>query len=142
MVTRLGPDHPRYDEARALHNGMIDKHPAVILQCADAEDVAAALAEAQRAGLEVSVRAGGHSVAGMSTNDDGVVIDVRPMKGIEVDPAARRVRVGAGVTWGELDGATQGHGLATTGGRVSTTGVAGFTLGGGSGWIERSFGLA
>ena len=142
MVTRLGPDDPRYDEARTLHNGMIDRRPAVIVQCANADEVASALAEVQKVGMELSIRAGGHSVAGMSTNDDGMVIDVRPMKGIEVDPAARRARVGAGVTWGEFDAATQQHGLATTGGRVSTTGVAGFTLGGGSGWIERSFGLA
>jgi FAD/FMN-containing dehydrogenase len=142
MVIRLGPDDPRYDEARALHNGMVDKRPAVILQCADAAEVATGLAEAQRAGMEISVRAGGHSVAGMSTNDDGIVIDVRPMKLIDVDAASRRVRVGAGVNWGGFDRATQQHSLVTTGGRVSTTGVTGFTLGGGSGWIERSFGLA
>src|SRR5205823_480277 len=89
----------------------------------------------------VAVRAGGHSVAGMSTNDGGLVIDVRPMKTISVDPGTRRVKAGAGVTWGEFDRATQEHGLATTGGRVSTTGVAGLTLGGGSGWAERKFGL-
>jgi FAD/FMN-containing dehydrogenase len=103
--------------------------------------VVAALDHSRR-GYEVAVRAGGHSVAGASLNDGGVVIDVRPMKRIAVDPRARTATVGAGVTWGELDRATQEHGLATTGGRVSTTGVAGLTLGGGSGWLERSYGLA
>ena len=92
--------------------------------------------------LPTAVRGGGHSVAGMSTVDDGLVVDVRRMKAIEVDAAARTARCGAGLTWAELDGATQEHGLATTGGRVSTTGVAGFTLGGGSGWLERKYGLA
>jgi len=91
--------------------------------------------------LDVAVRAGGHSVAGMCLNDGGLVIDVRPMKQIAVDARSRQVRVGAGVTWGEFDRATQDHGLATTGGRISTTGVAGLTLGGGSGWAERAFWL-
>lgn len=136
------PGDERYDERRALFNAMIDKRPRLIAGCATAADVRAALDRARVEDLDVAVRAGGHSVAGMSTNDDGLVVDVRPMKSIEVDPEARRVRVGAGVTWGELDTATQVHGLATTGGRISTTGVAGFTLGGGSGWLERSHGLA
>ena len=92
--------------------------------------------------LAVAVRSGGHSVAGVSSNDDGLVIDVRPMKTIEIDAAARRARVGGGCTWGEFDAATQEHGLATTGGRVSTTGVSGLTLSGGSGWLERQFGLS
>jgi FAD/FMN-containing dehydrogenase len=138
----LRPDHSRYDEARALFNAMIDKRPAVIAECGSAADVRAALELAATEGLEVAVRAGGHSVAGLSTNDGGIVVDVRPMRAIEVDAARRTARVGAGVTWGEFDRATQEHGLATTGGRVSTTGVAGFTLGGGSGWAERAFGLA
>jgi FAD/FMN-containing dehydrogenase len=136
------PGDEGYDERRALFNTMIDKRPRLIAGCASPADVRTALETARADDLEVAVRAGGHSVAGMSSNDDGLVIDVRPMKSIEVDPGARRVRVGAGVTWGELDEATQRHGLATTGGRVSTTGVAGFTLGGGSGWLERSYGLA
>jgi FAD/FMN-containing dehydrogenase len=132
----------RYDEARTLFNAMIDKRPAVIAECGSPGDVAAALELARAERYDVAVRAGGHSVAGMSTNDDGLVVDVRPMKQVEIDPKARTARVGAGVTWGEFDRAAQEHGLATTGGRVSTTGVAGFTLGGGSGWLERSLGLA
>ena len=135
-------DDARYDEARALFNVTIDRRPAVIAACATPGDVREALELASTSGYDVAVRAGGHSVSGLSTNDGGIVVDVRPMKQIEMDPAARSVRVGAGVTWGELDRATQEHGLATTGGRVSTTGVAGFTLGGGSGWLERSYGLA
>jgi FAD/FMN-containing dehydrogenase len=130
-----------YDEARTVFNAMIDKRPAVIAQCGTAADVVQALEHAREQGYDVAVRAGGHSVGGMSLNDDGLVVDVRAMKDISVDPAARRVRVGAGVTWSEFDGATQEHGLATTGGRVSTTGVAGLTLGGGSGWLERKYGL-
>jgi FAD/FMN-containing dehydrogenase len=132
---------PRYDEARALFNVGIDRRPAVIARCATPADVAEALRMAQDGGLAVAVRAGGHSVAGFSMNDGGLVIDVRPMKDIRVDPDNRTVTVGAGVTWGEFDRATQEFGLATTGGRVSTTGVAGLTLGGGSGWLERSYGL-
>ncbi len=138
----IGNHDPQYDEARAVYNGMIDRRPAVIAECATAQDVTQALELAEREGYAVAVRAGGHSVAGMSVNDGGLVIDVRPMKAVKVDPEARSVKVGAGVTWGEFDAATQEHGLATTGGRVSTTGVAGFTLGGGSGWAERKYGLA
>lgn len=136
------PEDEDYDERRALFNVMIDKRPRLIAACETPSDVRSALDRARTDDLEVAVRAGGHSVAGMSTNDDGLVIDVRPMKAIEVDPGRRIVRAGAGVTWAEFDRATQVHGLATTGGRVSTTGVAGLTLGGGSGWLERSYGLA
>src|SRR5258706_8656993 len=131
-----------YDDDRALFNSMIDKRPAVIAKCASARDVVEALELAARERYAVAVRAGGHSVAGMSSNDDGIVIDVRPMKHVEIDAAAMTARVGAGVTWSEFDHAGGKHGLATTGGRVSTTGVAGFTLGGGSGWLERRYGLA
>lgn len=138
-LIRSGDDG--YDEARALFNAMIDRRPGVIARCATPGDVAAALELGRAEGYDVAVRAGGHSVSGLSTNDGGIVIDVRPMKDIAVDPDARRVRVGAGVIWGEFDRATQEHGLTTTGGRVSTTGVAGLTLGGGSGWLERAYGL-
>ena len=138
----IRPESADYDEARTLYNSMIDKRPALIAQCTDPEDVAAALRFGRENGLEIAVRAGGHSVAGASLCDDGLVIDVRPMNDIEIDPIGRTARVGAGCTWSEFDRAAQEHGLATTGGRVSTTGVAGLTLGGGSGWLERQHGLA
>ena len=138
----IRPGDASYEEARTLFNSMIDKRPAAVAQCATTEDVVTALRFGQQYGLEIAVRAGGHSVAGMSLCEGGLVIDVRPMKHIEVDPARRTARVGAGCTWGEVDRATQEHGLATTGGRVSSTGVAGLTLGGGSGWLERKYGLA
>ena len=139
LITR---DDSRYDETRAVFNAMIDRYPAVIAKCATPDDVASALELARRERLDVAVRAGGHSVAGMSVNEGGMVIDVRPMKQITVDPVSRTVKAGAGLTWAEFDAATQEHGLATTGGRVSSTGITGFTLGGGSGWAERKFGLA
>jgi FAD/FMN-containing dehydrogenase len=135
------PGTPEYAEACTLFNAMIERYPALVARCAAPDDLVAALAFAQQHGLEVSVRAGGHSVAGLSLVDGGLVIDVRGMADIAVDPERRVARVGAGVTWAELDRATQPHGLATTGGRVSSTGVAGLTLGGGSGWLERKHGL-
>ena len=135
-------DGPRYDELRAVFNAMFDRRPAVIARATRPADVVAALAYARAEGITVAVRAGGHSVAGYSTVDDGLVLDLRPMARIGVDPQTRRARVQPGVTWGELDRATQQHGLATTGGRMTTTGVAGFTLGSGSGWLERLHGLA
>ena len=136
-------DGARYDEARAVFNGMFDRRPAVIARAGSVDDVAAAIDFARaNHGLPLAVRGGGHSVAGYSTVDDGMVLDLGPMKQISVDPETRRARVQAGVTWGELDRATQEYGLATTGGRMTTTGVAGFTLGSGSGWLERLHGLA
>src|SRR2546423_11259074 len=129
----LAPGDTGYDDARTLFNAMIDARPAVIAQCADAEDVRTALRFARENDLETAVRAGGHSVAGMSTVEEGLVIDVRNLKGAQVDPAARRVRCGAGLTWGEFDAATQEHGLATTGGRGSPTRGARLTPGGGPG---------
>ena len=138
----IEPTDAEYDEQRSLFNAMIDKRPRLIAACESAADVRSALERAQNDQLMVAVRSGGHSVAGVSSNDDGLVIDVRPMKAIEIDQAARRARVGGGCTWGEFDVAAQEFGLATTGGRVSTTGVAGLSLGGGSGWLERQHGLS
>ena len=138
----IEPGNERYDEARTVFNAMVDKRPAVIAMCASPGDVVDALAIADREGYAVAVRAGGHSVAGVSVNDGGIVVDVRSMNQVEIDPGAHTARVGAGATWSEFDRAAQEHGLATTGGRVSTTGVAGLTLGGGSGWLERKYGLS
>ena len=114
----------------------------MIARCADASDVRHAIGFARSEGLDVAVRGGSHSIPGFSTCDDGIVIDLSPMKGITVDVSGRTATAEGGVTWGELDAATQEHGLATTGGLVSTTGVAGFTLGGGIGWLMRKHGLA
>lgn len=138
----LLPGNAEYDEARMIFNSMIDKRPAIIAQCADGADVVSALAFARDRGLPVAVRSGGHGVAGTSLVDDGIVLDMRNISGVAVDPHARIARVGGGATWSHVDRATAAYGLATTGGRVSTTGVAGLTLGGGSGWLERKFGLA
>jgi FAD/FMN-containing dehydrogenase len=139
--TILRPGDESYDGARAVFNGAIDRHPALIARAHSAGDVAAALAHGRERGLPIAVRAGGHSGAGFGVVDDGLVIDVRPIQHVEVDLRARTARVGAGVTWGQLDAATQAHGLAVTGGRISDTGVAGLTLGSGSGWLERLHGL-
>jgi FAD/FMN-containing dehydrogenase len=135
------PGEPEYEEARTLFNSMVERRPRYVARCSHPHQVAAALAYARDRGLRVAVRAGGHSVAGLSLVDDGLVIDVRGLRELVVDPERRVVRVGAGLTWAEVDAATQEHGLATVGGRVSTTGVAGLTLGGGSGWLERKHGL-
>jgi FAD/FMN-containing dehydrogenase len=130
-----------YDEARAVFNGMIDRHPALIARCATPDDVVAAVNLAREHHLPLSVYGGGHGVTGSAVVDAGICVDMRGMKGIEVDPEARTVRAEGGLTWGELDAATQEHGLAVTGGRVSGTGVAGLTLGSGSGWLERKLGF-
>lgn len=138
----LRPGDAAYEAARSLHNGLIDKHPAAIARCESAGDVVNALALARSEGLVVTVRAGGHNVAGKAMHDGGLVVDVRPMARIEIDSAERRARVGAGATWAEFNATAQLHGLATTGGVVSSTGVAGLTLGGGFGWLMGKYGLA
>jgi FAD/FMN-containing dehydrogenase len=135
------PPDPGYDEHRKVWNGSIDRRPAVIARCAGTEDVGAATAFARRTGLPVAVRGGGHSFPGLSVCDDGIVIDLGPMKGMSVDPEARTARVQAGVLLGELDRATQPFGLAVPSGIVTHTGVAGLTLGGGIGWVMRKHGL-
>src|SRR6476659_3557560 len=121
---------------------MIERRPALIAQVEKADAVRAALAYARENGLEVAVRGGGHSVGGACLTDGGVVIDMRKMNSVTVDPGMRTATAQGGATWADFDGACQPHALATTGGRVSTTGVAGLTLGGGSGWYERKFGMA
>jgi FAD/FMN-containing dehydrogenase len=136
------PGDPGYDAARSIWNGMIDRRPRLIIRCSGVGDVVSAIQFARSQDVEVAVRGGGHSLPGFSTVDDGLVIDLRAMNGIQIDPDARRVVVQGGATWGEVDHDTQAFGLAVTGGLVSTTGVAGFTLGGGIGWLMRRYGLA
>jgi FAD/FMN-containing dehydrogenase len=138
----LRPEDPGYDDARAIHNGLIDKRPALIVRCRSAEDVVGGLALARDSELEVSVRGGGHNVAGRAVTDGGVMIDLAEMKAIAVDPERKTVTAGGGVTWNELNDATGAHGLGVTGGVISTTGVAGLTLGGGLGWLMGKHGLA
>ena len=138
----LKPADAGYEEARQVHNGLVDKRPALIARCRGVADVVDAINLTRRLGLEVAVRGGGHNVAGRSTIDGGVMIDLSPMKGIHVDPKNKTVRAQGGATWGELNRETQLHGLAVTGGVVSTTGIAGLTLGGGLGWLMGKYGLA
>lgn len=138
----LRPGDPGYDDARRVWNGMVDKHPALIVRCAGVADVISAVKFAKTHDLLVAVRGGGHSAAGAGVCDGGIVIDLSRMKGIRVDPVARTVRAEGGATWGDLDHATAAFGLATTGGVVSTTGIGGLTLGGGIGWLMRKHGLA
>ena len=126
-----------YDDARRVHNGLIDRRPALIVRCRTAADVAEAVRFARRWRLEISVRGGGHNVAGLAVADDAVMIDLAEMKDIQVDPQARTARAEGGVTWAELNAAAGRHGLAVTGGAISTTGIAGLTLGGGLGWLMR-----
>ena len=137
----VGPDDPEYTEQRKVWNGSIARSPALIARCTGVADVVAAVRFARETGLQVAVRSGGHSFPGLSVCEGGLVIDLGPMRGIRVDPQARTARVQAGVLWGELDRETQAFGLATTGGIVTHTGVAGLTLGGGIGWLQRKHGL-
>ncbi|MBV9334824.1 MAG: FAD-binding oxidoreductase [Solirubrobacterales bacterium] len=139
----LAPGAPGYEEAARIWNGVYDgARPAVVIRCSRPADVTAALSFASSHNLEIAVRGGAHSIAGFSTGDGVAVIDLSPMNEVHVDPAARRATVGGGAVWADVDRATQAHGLATTGGLVSSTGVAGFTLGGGIGWLMRRHGLA
>jgi hypothetical protein len=138
----IGPDDAEYDEARKVYNAMIDKRPALLAYCAGPDDIAKVIAFAREHNLLLAVRGGGHNGAGLGTCDDGVVIDLSLLKDIHVDPQARTVRVGGGCTWGEVDRATNEHGLATPSGIISTTGVGGLTLGGGLGHLTRKCGLS
>ena len=138
----IRPGDGEYEQARLVWNGMIDRHPALVARCADAYDVVEAVNFAREHGLLVAVRGGGHNVAGYATSDGGIVIDLSPMRDVEVDAERRIVRAGGGALWGDVDAATQVYGLAAPGGLVSDTGIAGLTLGGGLGWLRRKHGLS
>src|ERR671930_870046 len=138
----VGRDHPTYEQHRKIWNGSIDRRPALIARCAGVADVMSAVKFARKHGLRVAVRGGGHSFPGLSVADDAFLIDLSLMKGVRVDPVERTARVQAGVLLGELDRETQAFGLAAPSGIVTHTGVAGLTLGGGIGWIQRKHGLS
>jgi FAD/FMN-containing dehydrogenase len=138
----LQPSDSGYEETRRVHNGLVNKRPAVIARCTGTADIVDAVALARKLNLEVAIRGGGHNVAGRATIDGGMMIDLAPMKGIHVDPKTRTGRAQGGVTWALFNRETQLHGLATTGGVVSSTGIAGLTLGGGLGWLLGKYGLA
>src|SRR3712207_2843435 len=138
----LTAGHPDYDRVRRVHNGAIDRRPAFIARCASTADVVAAVRFGRRHDLPIAVRGGGHSIPGHSVCEGGLMIDLSPMKQVAVDPRRRTADVGPGVLGREFDAAAQQHGLATPGGEVSSTGVAGLTLGGGIGWLSRLHGLA
>lgn len=137
----LTPSTPDYDAARKVWNGMVDRHPAHIARCKSVADVQSAIRYGRENNVPIAIRGGGHNAAGLGVCDDGIVIDLRGLADVIVDPSRRIARAGGGATWADLDGAAAAHGLATTGGAVSTTGVAGLTLGGGLGWLMRSYGL-
>lgn len=140
--TVLQPGDPEYDNVRALFNGMMDKHPAVIARPRSDADIVIAIGFAREHRLEIAVRGGGHNVGGRASVDGGMMIDLSLMRAVSVNPAMRRAVAQGGVTWGEFNAATQKHGLATTGGVISTTGIAGLTLGGGFGYLAGKHGLA
>ncbi len=139
--TVLEPGDEGYEQARRIHNGLVDRTPALIARCRSTADVADVVRFARDEGLDVSVRGGGHNVAGRAVVDGALMIDLSPMRGIHVDPVALTVRAQGGVLWGELNREAGAHGLATTGGAISTTGIAGYTLGGGLGWLMAKHGL-
>jgi FAD/FMN-containing dehydrogenase len=138
----ITPGSPDYDEARKVYNAMIDRRPAAIVKCTSATDVAAVVRQAAEAGLELAVRGGAHSVPGFGTADGALVADLSGLSTVTVDPDSRTARAGGGVTWGAFNEATAAHGLATTGGVISTTGIGGLTLGGGIGYLVRGYGLS
>lgn len=140
--TLIRPEDAEYASACALWNGMIDKKPALFARCSDSRDIVAAVNFARDNGLQISVRGGGHNAAGKALVDDGLVIDLTAMRDVQVDPDNRTAEAQGGATWAEFDAATHAHGLATTGGLISSTGIAGLTLGGGFGWLMRSYGMA
>jgi hypothetical protein len=138
----IGPDDAEYDESRKVYNGMIDKRPAAVVRCTDSADAATAIVTARDEGLDLSVRGGGHSAPGFGTNDDGIVVDLGPLQDVVVDKDAKTARAGGGCTWKVFNEATHADGLATTGGIIGSTGIAGLTLGGGIGYLARNFGLS
>ncbi len=140
--TLLAPGDEGYDAARKVHNGLIDRRPALIARCANTDDIAAAVRHARDAGLEISVRGGGHNVAGRAVAEGGLMIDLAGMRAVEVDPSASTARAQGGARWNDVNDAAGAHGLAVTGGAISTTGIAGYTLGGGLGWLMSTQGLA
>jgi FAD/FMN-containing dehydrogenase len=138
----LTPEDAAYDDARRVYNAMIDRRPRVIVRCTGVDDVVAAVNLAREDGLGIAVRGGSHSVPGFGTADDAVVIDLVRMQAVDVDPTRKTARAQGGATWGAFNDATHEHGLATTGGIISTTGVGGLTLGGGIGYLARGHGFS